>query len=154
MSFIGVMRSNLDTFPDEMYMEKEGVVFKIHSKGYFEYDPLYKSKKTGVIHDEGADRKKKKKLDNESNKGKEKVFEDEGMCSKGKKVVVTIYKRGMVNGKEKMVEDISAEETKRHKGVVIGDNGFNNVRWKEEVVSKRGVGSGKMEGTSEKVKSE
>nr|GEV97134.1 hypothetical protein [Tanacetum cinerariifolium] len=71
----------------------------------------------------------------------------EGMCSKEKKVIVTIYKSDMVNGKAKMVEDIGAVETKRHRGVVIRDDGFNNVGGKEEVVSKRGVGSRKMEGT-------
>nr|GEY52635.1 hypothetical protein [Tanacetum cinerariifolium] len=231
-------------FPDEMYMEKEEVVFKIHTKGYFEYDPFWyingpvscisafthdkyvfprclhhimfeidkhkyalfyripkkslekglkllhtnnnvhsffdvaeekdtglrcsnstpfftrfkrkinKSKKTCVIHDEGADRKRKKTLVNRGNKGKEKVFKDEGMCSKGNKAVVTIYKRDMVNGKAKMVEDVGAMKTGRDRGVVIGDGGFNNVGGKEEMVSKRGVGSRKMQGTSVKVKSE
>ncbi|GJZ38909.1 hypothetical protein Tco_0585472 [Tanacetum coccineum] len=228
----------LNEFPDEMYMEKDEVVFKIHTKGYFEYDPLRyvnglvscvfafthdkdvfprclnhimseidehkwalfyripkksldkglkllhtdndvhsffdvavkngsihlyvahkkqnlgkyyyknmewekddvglrccssipfdtrykrkirKSKKTGVIHDEGAGRKRKKSLVNEGSKGKEKVFEDEG--NKG---VVTIYKRAMVNGKAKMVEVEGAVKTGRERGVVIGG--------KEEVV--------------------
>ncbi|GJW70402.1 hypothetical protein Tco_0127319 [Tanacetum coccineum] len=40
MSFIGVLRSDLDEFPDEMYMEKDKVIFKIHTKGHFKYDPL------------------------------------------------------------------------------------------------------------------
>ncbi|GJY01985.1 hypothetical protein Tco_0360137, partial [Tanacetum coccineum] len=187
-----------DEFPDEMDMEKDEVVFKIHTKGHFEYDPLRyingsvscvsafiydkdvfprclnhimseidehkwvahkkqhlgkyyyknlkweeddaglrccsstpfdtrykrkinKSKKTGVIHDEGAGRKRKKSLVNKGNKGKEKVFEDEG--NQG---VVTIYKRAMVNGKAKMVEVEGAVKTGRDIGVV--------TRGKEEVV--------------------
>ncbi|GKC42996.1 hypothetical protein Tco_1060718 [Tanacetum coccineum] len=226
-----------DTLPgetfNEMYMEEEEVVFKIHTKGYFEYDPLryvnvsvscvsaftydkdvfprclnhimskidehkwalfyripkksvdkglkllhtdndvhsffdaaikngsihfstpfdtrfkrkiIKSKKTGVIHDEGAGRKRKKSLVNGGNKGKEKVFEDEGADKKRKKTlvnggskgkekvfedegnegVVIIYKRAMVNGKAKMVEVEGAIKTGRDIGVVIGG--------KEEVV--------------------
>nr|GFA57553.1 pentatricopeptide repeat-containing protein [Tanacetum cinerariifolium] len=31
---------NSDELPDEMYIEKDKVVFKIHTKGHFEYDPL------------------------------------------------------------------------------------------------------------------
>ncbi|GJY50640.1 hypothetical protein Tco_0441487 [Tanacetum coccineum] len=106
---------------------------------------ISKSKKTGVIHDEGAGRKRKKSLVNRGNKGKEKVFEDEGadkkqkktlvnggskgkekvfedecMCSNGNQGVVTIYKRAMVNGKAKMVEVVSAVKTGRNRGVVIG----------------------------------
>ncbi|GKE63414.1 hypothetical protein Tco_1513781 [Tanacetum coccineum] len=211
----------------EMYMEEEDVVFKIHTKGYFEYDPsryvnrsvscvsafthdkdvfprclnhimseidehkwalfyripkksldkdlkllhtdndvhsslmllcstpfdtrfkrkINKSKKTGVIHDEVAGRKRKKSLVNEGNKGKEKVFKDEGADKKRKKTlvnggikgkekefedecmhsngnhsVVTIYKRAMVNGKAKMDEDVGAVKTGRDRGVVIGGN--------------------------------
>nr|GEW27119.1 hypothetical protein [Tanacetum cinerariifolium] len=86
-----------------------------------------KSKKTCVIHDEGVDRKRKKTLVNGGNKGKEKVFEDEGMCSKGNTAVVTIYKRAMVNGKAKMVKDLGAVKTGMDRGVVTGDGGFNNV---------------------------
>ncbi|GJZ57079.1 hypothetical protein Tco_0612573 [Tanacetum coccineum] len=67
------------------------------------------------------------------NKGKEKVCEDEGMCSKGNKHVVSIYKKVMVNGKAKMVEDVGG---------------------KEEMVSKRGVRSKKMQVSSVKVESE
>ncbi|GKF19790.1 hypothetical protein Tco_0068428, partial [Tanacetum coccineum] len=73
---------------------------------------ISKSKKTGVIHDEGASRKRKKSLVNGGYKGKEKVFEDEG--------VVTIYKRAMVNRKAKMVEVVGAVKTRRDRGVVIG----------------------------------
>ncbi|GKE01373.1 hypothetical protein Tco_1389356 [Tanacetum coccineum] len=62
---------------------------------------LRKKVKTGVIHGEGVERKTKKG----THKGKEKVFEDEGMCRKGSKPVVTIYKRALVNRKENMVED-------------------------------------------------
>nr|GEX96724.1 hypothetical protein [Tanacetum cinerariifolium] len=122
---------------------------------------ISKSKKTGVIHDEGAGRKRNKSLVNRGNKGKEKVFKDEGagkkqkktlvnggskgkekvfedecMCRNGNQGVVTIYKRAMVNGKAKMVEVVGAMKTGRDRGVVI--------RGKEEVVSKRGVGSRKM----------
>ncbi|GKB45969.1 hypothetical protein Tco_0896722 [Tanacetum coccineum] len=169
-----------DEFPDEMDMEKDEVVFKIHTKGHFEYDPLRlininghysingsidlyvaynkqnlgkyyyknmeweeddaglrccsstpfdtiykrnisKSKKIGVIHDEVAGRKRKKSLVNGGNKGKEKVFKDEG--NQG---VVTIYKRAMVNRKAKMVEVKGVVKTGRDRGVVIGG--------KEEVV--------------------
>ncbi|GJW75970.1 hypothetical protein Tco_0137652 [Tanacetum coccineum] len=106
---------------------------------------IIKSKKTGVIHDEGASRKRKKSLVNGDNKGKEKVFEDEGvdkkqkktlvnggskgkekvfedecMCSNGNKGIVTIYKRAMVNEKAKMVEVVSVVKTGRNRGVVIG----------------------------------
>ncbi|GJX15164.1 hypothetical protein Tco_0206922 [Tanacetum coccineum] len=132
---------------------------------------ISKSKTTGVIHDEGAGRKREKSLVNRGNKGKEKVFEDEGadkkrkktlvtggskgkekvfedecMCSNGNDGVVTIYKRAMVNGKAKIVEVVGVVKTRRDRGVVIGG--------KEEVVSKRGVGSRKMHGTSVKVESE
>nr|GEV31766.1 hypothetical protein [Tanacetum cinerariifolium] len=203
-----------DTLPgassNEMYMEEEEVVFKIHTKGYFEYDPLRylnglinyvsafnrdkdvfprclnhilsengsihlhvahkkqnlwkyyyknmeweeddtglrccsstpfdtrfkrninKSKKIGVIHDEGAGRKREKSLVNGGNKGKEKVFEDEGADKRRKKTLVT-------GGKLKMVEVVGVVKTRRDRGVVIGG--------KEEVVSKKGVGSRKMHGT-------
>ncbi|GJS24313.1 hypothetical protein Tco_0452945, partial [Tanacetum coccineum] len=198
------------TSSNEMYMEEEEVVFIIHTKGYFEYDPLRlkllhtdndvhsffdvavkngsihlyvahkkqnlgkyyyknmeweeddaglrccsstpfhtrfkrkisKSKKTGVIHDEGASRKREKSLVNGGSKGKEKLFEDECMCGNGNEGVVTIYKRAMVNRKAKMVEVVGAVKTRRDRGVVI--------KGKEEVVSKRGVGSRKMHGTSVK----
>nr|GEW99237.1 hypothetical protein [Tanacetum cinerariifolium] len=65
------------------------------------------------------------------------------MCSNGNEGVVTIYKRAIVNGKAKMVEVVGAVKTRRDRGVVIGG--------KEEVVSKRGVRSRKMHGTSVKV---
>ncbi|GKC06302.1 hypothetical protein Tco_0997912 [Tanacetum coccineum] len=168
MSFIGVLRSDLDEFPSEMDMEKDDVVFKIHTKGHFEYDPLRlmninghystvyqknhltkvahkkqhleweeddaglrccsstpfdtrykrkisKSKKTGVIHDEGAGRKRKKSLVNGGNKGKEKVFEDEGADKKLKKTLVN----GGSKGKENVFEDEGAD-IKRNKTLVNG----------------------------------
>nr|GEU32189.1 hypothetical protein [Tanacetum cinerariifolium] len=121
---------------------------------------LRKKVKTCVIHDEGVDRKRKKTLVNGGNTGKEKVFEDvdadrktkrtlvnrgnkgkeklcmdDGMCRKGNKAIVTIYKRARVNEKAKMVEDVGAVKTRRERGVVIGDSGFNNVGGKEEVSS-------------------
>ncbi|GKB83493.1 hypothetical protein Tco_0950388, partial [Tanacetum coccineum] len=101
-----------DEFPadDEMFMEIDEVVFKIHTKGYFEYDPL---------------------------SSKEKVIEDEGICSKGNKADVTIYKRAMVNGKAKMVEDVGVVKRGKDRGVVIEDGGFINDRGKETVVTKR-----------------
>ncbi|GKB29922.1 hypothetical protein Tco_0869323 [Tanacetum coccineum] len=114
---------------------------------------LRKKVKTGVIHDEGVERKTKKTLVNGANKGK-KVFEDEGMCSKGNNPVVTIYKRAMVNGKAKMVEDVGAAKTGRDRGVVITEGDFNNVARNEQVVSKRGVRSRKMQGSIVKVESE
>ncbi|GKB18904.1 hypothetical protein Tco_0852827 [Tanacetum coccineum] len=42
ISFFRVLRSDLDEFPadDEMFLEIDEVVFKIHTKGYFEYDLL------------------------------------------------------------------------------------------------------------------
>ncbi|GJW98688.1 hypothetical protein Tco_0180496, partial [Tanacetum coccineum] len=42
MSFFRVVRSDLDEFPagDEMFLEIDEVAFKIHTKEYFEYDPL------------------------------------------------------------------------------------------------------------------
>nr|GEU76218.1 hypothetical protein [Tanacetum cinerariifolium] len=88
---------------------------------------ISKSKKTCVIHDEGVDRKRKKTLVNGGNKGKEKVFEDESMCSKGNTAIVIIYKRDIVNGKAKMVKDLGAMKTGMERGVVTGDGGFNNV---------------------------
>ncbi|GJV45619.1 pentatricopeptide repeat-containing protein [Tanacetum coccineum] len=225
-----------NVFPndDEMFLEIDEVVFKIHTKGYFEYDPLryvngsvhcvssftrdkdglkllhtdndvhsfidaavkngsinlyvahkkqnlgkyyYKNmeweeedaglrcssstpfstrvktkiskrKKTSVIHDEGDDRKKS--LVTGGRKGKEKVIEDEGICSKGNKADVTIYKRAMVNGKAKMVEDVGAVKRGKDRGVVIEDGGFINDGGKETVVTKRAIGSRKMEGKSVK----
>ncbi|GKD19460.1 hypothetical protein Tco_1208618 [Tanacetum coccineum] len=101
---------------------------------------LRKKVKTRVIHGEGVDKKTKKG----AHKGKEKVFVDEGLCIKGSKLVVTIYKRALVNEEEKMVEDVGAVKTGRDRGVVIREGGFNNVGGKEEVVSKRGVRSRKM----------
>nr|GFC59228.1 hypothetical protein [Tanacetum cinerariifolium] len=52
-------------------------------------------------------------------KGKEKLIKDEGVCSKGNKADVTIYKRTMVNGKAKMVEDIGAVKRGKDRGIVI-----------------------------------
>nr|GEW04238.1 phospholipase-like protein [Tanacetum cinerariifolium] len=65
---------------------------------------ISKRKKTSVIHDEGDDRKKS--LVTGGRKGNEKLIEDEGICSKGNKADVTIYKRDMVNEKAKIVEDV------------------------------------------------
>ncbi|GJY13387.1 ribonuclease H-like domain-containing protein [Tanacetum coccineum] len=84
---------------------------------------IRKSKKIGVIHDEGASRKRKKSLVNGGNKGKEKVFEDEGADKKQKE---TLVNEVMVNGKAKMVEVKGDVKTGRDRGVVIGG--------KEEVV--------------------
>ncbi|GKE84786.1 hypothetical protein Tco_1558528, partial [Tanacetum coccineum] len=77
---------------------------------------ISKSKETGVIHDEGAGRKRKKSLVNGGNKGKEKVFEDEGADNKRKKTLVT---RAMVNGKAKMVEVEGVVKTGRDKEKVV-----------------------------------
>ncbi|GKF74200.1 hypothetical protein Tco_0220532 [Tanacetum coccineum] len=57
--------------------------------------------KEKVFEDEGADKKRKKTLVNGGNKGKEKVFEDEGADKKRKKTLVT----GGSKGKEKVFED-------------------------------------------------
>nr|GEZ85354.1 hypothetical protein [Tanacetum cinerariifolium] len=108
------------------------VVFKIHTKGHFEYDPLRKTK-------------------NGSHKGKEKAFEDEGMCSKGNKAIVTNYNRAMIDGKAKMVEEFGVVKTRRDRGVVIRDLGVNNVEGNAEVGSKRGVRSMKMHESTVKV---
>nr|GEV31182.1 phospholipase-like protein [Tanacetum cinerariifolium] len=116
---------------DEMFLEIDEVVFKIHTKGYFKYDPL-----------------RKKSLVTGGCKGKEKVIEDEGICSKGNKADVTIYKRAMVNGKDKMIEDVGAVKRGKERGVVIEDGGFSNDGGKETVVTKRAIGSRKMEGKS------
>ncbi|GKC00282.1 hypothetical protein Tco_0986418 [Tanacetum coccineum] len=113
---------------------------------------ISKRKKTSVIHDEGDDRKKS--LVTGGRKGKEKVIEDEGICSKGNKADVSIYKRAMVNGKAKMVEDVGAVKRGKERGVVIEDGGFSNDGGKETVVTKRAIGSRKMEGKSVKVESE
>nr|GEX02487.1 pentatricopeptide repeat-containing protein [Tanacetum cinerariifolium]GEX59076.1 pentatricopeptide repeat-containing protein [Tanacetum cinerariifolium] len=220
-----------DEFPadDEMFLEMDEVVFKIHTKGYFEYDPLRyvnesvhcvssftrdkdvfqqclnhimseidepkwaliyckpkkslenglkllhtdndvhsfidvtvkngsinlvktkirNRKKTSVIHDEGDDRKKS--MVTRGRKGKDKVIEDEGICSKGSKADVTIYKRAMVNGKAKMVEDVGAVKRGKDRGIVIEDGGFINDGGKETVVTIRAIESRKMEGKSVKV---
>nr|GFB35093.1 hypothetical protein [Tanacetum cinerariifolium] len=84
---------------------------------------LRKKVKASVIHDDGANRKRKKTLFNGGNKEKENVFEDEDADRKTKKT--------LVNG--------GAVKTGRYTGVFIGDGGFNNVGGKEEVVNKRGV---------------
>nr|GEW74071.1 hypothetical protein [Tanacetum cinerariifolium] len=92
-------------------------------------------KKTSVIHDKGDDRKKSLVI--VGRKGKEKVTGDEGICSKGNKADVTIYKRAMVNRKSKMVEDVGAVKRGKERGVVIEDGGFSNDGGKETVVTKR-----------------
>nr|GFA04183.1 hypothetical protein [Tanacetum cinerariifolium] len=119
---------------DEMFQEIDKVVFKIHTKGYFEYDPL-----------------RKKSLVTGGRKGKEKVIEDEGICKKGSKADVSIYKRDMVNGKAKMVEDVGAVKRGKERCVIIKDCGFSNDGGKETMVTKRAIGSRKMEGKSVKV---
>nr|GEV60177.1 hypothetical protein [Tanacetum cinerariifolium] len=113
---------------------------------------ISKRKKTSVIHDEGDDRKKS--LVTGGCKGEEKVIEDEGICSKENKADATIYKRAMVNGKTKMVEDVGAVKREKERGVVIEDDDFSNDGGKETVVTKRAIGSRKMEGKSVKVESE
>ncbi|GJX17417.1 hypothetical protein Tco_0218249 [Tanacetum coccineum] len=102
---------DMDEFPadDEMFLEIDEVVFKIHTKGYFEYDPLRKK---------------------------------------------SLVKGAMVNGKAKMVEDVGAVKRGKDRGVVIEDGGFINDGGKETVVTKRAIGSRKMEGKSVKVESE
>nr|GEY47837.1 hypothetical protein [Tanacetum cinerariifolium] len=110
---------------------------------------ISKRMKTSMIHDEGDDRKKS--LVTGGRKGNEKVIEDEGICSKGNKADVTIYKRAMVNGKAKMVEDVGAVKRKE-RGVVIEDDGFSNDGGKETAVTKRAIGSRKMEAKSVKVR--
>nr|GEW08834.1 hypothetical protein [Tanacetum cinerariifolium] len=75
---------------------------------------ISKRKKTSVIYDEGDDRKKYLVIG--GRKGKEKVIKDEGICSKGNKADVTIYKRAMVNGKAKMVEDVGAVKRGKDNG--------------------------------------
>ncbi|GJY59394.1 hypothetical protein Tco_0459286 [Tanacetum coccineum] len=77
--------------------------------------------KEKIFKDEGAYKKRKKTLVNGGSKGKGKVFEDEE--NEG---VVTIYKRAMVNWKDKMVEVEGDVKTGMDRGVVIGG--------KEEVV--------------------
>ncbi|GJY81059.1 hypothetical protein Tco_0493810 [Tanacetum coccineum] len=159
---LGLKASNSGFFPtdDEMFLEIDEVAFKIHTKGYFEYGPLsstpfstrVKTKRAMVIHDEGDDRKKY--FVTRGRKGKEKVIEDAGICSKGNKADVTIYKRVMVNGKVKMIEDVGAVKMGKERGVVIEDGGFINDGGKETVVTKRTIGSRKMEGKNVKVESE
>nr|GEV81807.1 hypothetical protein [Tanacetum cinerariifolium] len=113
---------------------------------------ISKRMKRSMIHDEGDDRKKS--LVTRGRKGNEKVIEDEGICSKGNKVDVTIYKRAMVNGKAKMVEDVGVVKRGKERGVVIEDGGFSNDGGKETAVTKRAIGSRKMEGKSVKMESE
>nr|GEX47563.1 hypothetical protein [Tanacetum cinerariifolium] len=113
---------------------------------------ISKRKKTSVIHDEGDDRKKS--LVTGGRKGKEKVIEDDGICRKGNKADVSIYKKAMVNEKAKMVEDIGDVKRGKERGVIIEDGGFSNDGGKETVVTKRAIRSRKMEGKSVKAKSE
>nr|GEU46938.1 hypothetical protein [Tanacetum cinerariifolium] len=113
---------------------------------------IRKRKKTSVIHDEGDD--KNKSLVTGGRKGKEKVIEDEGICRKGNKTDVSIYKRAMVNGKAKMVKDVGAMKRGKERGVIIEDGGFSNNGGKETVVTKRAIGSRKIKGKSVKVESE
>ncbi|GKC67009.1 hypothetical protein Tco_1099607 [Tanacetum coccineum] len=111
-----------------------------------------KTKRAMVIHDEGDDRNKYFVI--RGRKGKEKVIENEGICRKGNKADVTIYKRAMVNGKAKMVKEIGAVKRGKERGVVIEDGGLINDGWKETMVTKRAIGSRKIEGKSVKVDSE
>nr|GEV19527.1 phospholipase-like protein [Tanacetum cinerariifolium] len=113
---------------------------------------ISKRKKTSMIHDEGDDRKKS--LITKGHKGNEKVIEDEGICRKGNKADVTIYKRAMVNGKAKMVEDVDAMKRGKERGVVIEDGSFSNDGGKETLVTKRVTGSREIEGKSVKLESE
>nr|GEV38449.1 hypothetical protein [Tanacetum cinerariifolium] len=175
MSFFRVVRSDLDEFPagDEMFMEIDEVVFKIIPKDILNMilldsvglrcssstpfstrvkTKISKRKKTSVIHDKDDDRKKS--LVTGGRKGKEKVIEDEGICRKGNKADVSIYKRAMVNGKAKIVEDVGAVKRGKERGVNIKDGGFSNDGGKETVVTRRAIGSKKMEGKSVKVESE
>ncbi|GJZ31532.1 hypothetical protein Tco_0576579 [Tanacetum coccineum] len=244
MSFFRVVRSDLDEFPagDEMFLELDEVVFKIHTKGYFEYDPLrYVNGSVHCVSSFTRDKdvfqqcheyiiseidepkwalfycKPKKSLekglkllhtDNDvhlfidaavnngsinlyvshkkQNLGKyyyknmEWEEDDAGLrcssstpfstrvktkISKRKKTSV-IHDEGddrkkslvtggpMVNGKAKMVEDVGAVKRGKERGVVIEDGGFSNDGGKETVVTKRAIGSRKMEGKSVKVESE
>nr|GEX98129.1 hypothetical protein [Tanacetum cinerariifolium] len=105
-----------------------------------------------MIHDEGDDRKKS--LVTGGCKGKEKVIEDEGICRKGNKADVSIYKRTMVNGKAKIVEDVGAVKRRKERGVIIKDGGFSNDGGKEMMVTKRATGSRKVEDKSVKVEFE
>nr|GEU88355.1 hypothetical protein [Tanacetum cinerariifolium] len=91
---------------------------------------ISKRKKTSVIHDKGDDRNKS--LVTGGRKGKEKVIEDEGICRKGNKVDVSIYKRAMVNGKAKMVKDVGVVKRRKERGVIIEDGGFSNDGGKEQ----------------------
>nr|GEX35308.1 hypothetical protein [Tanacetum cinerariifolium] len=113
---------------------------------------ISKRKKTSVIHDEGDDTKKS--LVTRGRKGKEKVIKDDGICRKGNKADVSIYKRAMVNGKAKMVEDVGVVKRGKERGVIIEDGGFSNGGGKETMVTKRAIGSRKIEGKSVKVESE
>nr|GEX97593.1 hypothetical protein [Tanacetum cinerariifolium] len=81
---------------------------------------------------------RKKSLVTEGCKGKEKVIGDEGICSKGNKVDVTIYKRVMVNGKTKMIEDIGVVKREKERGVVIEDSGYKKGHWKQKNRRKMG----------------
>ncbi|GKB34159.1 hypothetical protein Tco_0879101 [Tanacetum coccineum] len=127
MASIAKLESDLD----EMYMEQEEVVFKIHTKGHFEYDLLRSRKIKGIILlftkkslEKGL---KLFYIDNDVHSFFEFAKEeDDGLrCSSstpfttrykrkiskstmGSKPVVTTYKRALVNGKAKMVEDVSA----------------------------------------------
>ncbi|GKC62212.1 hypothetical protein Tco_1089810 [Tanacetum coccineum] len=99
---------------------------------------ISKSKKTGVIHDEGTSRKTKKSLVNEGNKGKEKVFEDEGADKKRKKTLVN----GGSKGKEKVIED-EGEDKKQNKTLVNeGSKGKEKV-FKDEDADKKAMVNGK-----------
>nr|GEU73151.1 hypothetical protein [Tanacetum cinerariifolium] len=76
---------------------------------------LRKKVKPGMVDDEPIVRKSIKT----SLKGKEKMYELFGTPSKGSWVVVTNYKRAIVNGKAKMVEDVGLIQKKVDVGIKL-----------------------------------
>ncbi|GKD46686.1 hypothetical protein Tco_1271331, partial [Tanacetum coccineum] len=109
-----------------MEWEKDDVGLRCSSSTPFDTRfkrKISKRKKTGVIHDGGADKKRKKILVNGGNKGKEKVFEDEGADKKRKKILVN----GGNKGKEKVFEDEGADKKRKKTLVNEGSKGKEMV---------------------------
>ncbi|GJS04492.1 hypothetical protein Tco_0321000 [Tanacetum coccineum] len=87
-------------------------------------------------------------------KGKEKMYELPGTPSKGSQVVVTNYKRAVVNGKAKMIEDVGLVQEKVDVGIK------QDVRRKTNVLvllalgnlqKQPGVSATKVQGSTVKV---
>ncbi|GJU59100.1 hypothetical protein Tco_1236866, partial [Tanacetum coccineum] len=114
------------------------VVFKIHKKGVFEFDPLSSTLISSKLKrnsskkiKEGLRKKGKavgRMLIDSCDKGKEKVDEFPATTpTKEHQVVVTNYKRAIVNGKAKMVKVVAPFQENVDVGIKQEDRRRKNV---------------------------